>query len=193
MLVQVTRLLADKRGALSLLMLGLGFAYLCIIGCGIAFTREWSEPFLFVKYRPTHKVIFAAPCGEMGSGCGYRGDEDELFNEFVEHNKLPPWTSYLAHGMAQASATLVLLGLLLLFSRKALVGAWKRRLLWLGAAGYCVGVVFQCIGVVVLYNARIIGPILHISVRAEVASTVILFFIAQSTVLWMMMRRWRLV
>jgi hypothetical protein len=72
------------------------FAAIALVGwlfVGMFWDREWDEPHVFLKYRPTFQVMFRAPGGEADPSAipgheGYLTPEDELeeaaYIDFVE-------------------------------------------------------------------------------------------------------------
>ena len=85
-----------KRKAVFLVFAFGLIATLCLY-VGVYEEREWDEPRLFIKYRPSRKVFFCSPLGEATpSGVpGHEGYltaeqqcEERLNVEFVEQNWL---------------------------------------------------------------------------------------------------------
>ena len=81
----------------AILAFGFGLIAILWLYVGVYEEREWSEPRLFIKYRPSRKVFFYAPLGEATSSSvpGHEGyltmeqqREEQAYVEFVEQNWL---------------------------------------------------------------------------------------------------------
>lgn len=63
-----------------------------ILFCGISRDREFWEPTIFIKHRPTFKIHFYTPIGESAttlSNLSEQGQKEELlYREFVEDQKV---------------------------------------------------------------------------------------------------------
>ena len=88
--------MSRRRKVLSLAF-GIGVITTLWLYVGVYEEREWREPRLFIKYRPTLKVFFCAPLGEAtpSNVPGHEGyltakqeQEEEAYVEFVEQNWL---------------------------------------------------------------------------------------------------------
>jgi len=85
-----------KRKA-ALLPFGCGLVAVLWLYVGVYEEREWDEPRLFIKYRPSGKVFFYAPLGEAtpSNVPGHEGyltaeqqREEQAFVEFVKQTWL---------------------------------------------------------------------------------------------------------
>ena len=72
---------------------GVGLAATLWLYVGLYYDREWGEPRLFIKYRPSPKMVFYSPLGEASQSSvpgkeGYltaqQQREEDAFVEFVE-------------------------------------------------------------------------------------------------------------
>lgn len=107
----MTRIFYVGLGLLSLLT--------TILYCGIARNREFNEPSIFVKYRPTTKIHFYSPIGESDMTLPYLSEEKKkeelLYTEFVEDQKIYTDNlnrlSFLPYVLIQLTLTFLCLGL----------------------------------------------------------------------------------
>ena len=87
------------RGKRKRALLAFGFGLIAILWLyvGVYEEREWHNPHLFIKYRPSQKVLFYAPLGEAAPSSipGHEGyltaeqqREELAYIEFVEQKWL---------------------------------------------------------------------------------------------------------